>query len=77
MLLLKIAFLGILENAEKVNKDAMEEMEKYLNSFEYRYDKFLDENIETIKTIYQEDKLETYSNTLGGKSINDFNCIVS
>lgn len=51
-----------LNNTKKKNKLANEEMEKYLDSFEYKYDMFLVKDIDTIRDIYQEDKLEKHSN---------------
>ena len=51
-----------LNNTQKKNKQADEEIEKYLDSFEYKYDMFLIKDIDTIRDIYQEDKLEKHSN---------------
>jgi len=51
-----------LNNTQKKNKLANEEMEKYLDSFEYKYDMFLIKDLETMRNIYQDDLLLEYSN---------------
>lgn len=51
-----------LNKTQKKNKLANEEMEKYLDSFEYKYDMFLIKDLETMRNIYQDDLLIEYSN---------------
>lgn len=51
-----------LNDTQKKNKLANEEMEKYLDSFEYKYDMFLIKDLETMRNIYQDDLLVDYSN---------------